>query len=279
MRVLLHQQAVLERARLGLVGVAAEVLVHRPLGDEGRLLAHREAGAAAAAQARVLELGQHRLGGHLEQRLAQRPVAAEALVDVDGVEARLVDVASSRRVSVTRPPPRARAPRWCRGRAAQAASAGSSSGSSTSGTSSTWRSSHGAARGVDVRLHRRPRPLGDACGLLVAGIRQAAPGERLAALDQRGHELARVALGERADVAAVDRRHRCHVARAQALELAQLDVLEPLLAGLRADRLVDGLGVAQVAGDAGAHVDVAAPDRTGCAACRRRWRRSTGRRA
>ena len=34
---------------LGLVGVADEVLVHRPLGDEGHLLAHREAGAAAPA--------------------------------------------------------------------------------------------------------------------------------------------------------------------------------------------------------------------------------------
>ena len=63
MRVLLHQLAVLERAGLGLVGVADEVLVHRPLGDEGHLLAHREAGAAAAADARVEHLLQHVLPG------------------------------------------------------------------------------------------------------------------------------------------------------------------------------------------------------------------------
>ena len=41
---------------LGLVGVADEVLVHRALGEERRLLAHREAGAAAAAQAGGLDL-------------------------------------------------------------------------------------------------------------------------------------------------------------------------------------------------------------------------------
>ena len=55
-RVLLHQQPVLERAGLGLVGVAAEELVHRALGDEAGLLAHGEAGAAAAAQPGLLEL-------------------------------------------------------------------------------------------------------------------------------------------------------------------------------------------------------------------------------
>ena len=91
-RVLLHQQAVLEGARLGLVRVAAEVLVHRALGDEAGLLAHREAGAAAAAQPRLLELVQHLLGAHLRQRLAQRAVAAEPLVDRDRVQVRLVDV-------------------------------------------------------------------------------------------------------------------------------------------------------------------------------------------
>ena len=49
-RVALHQLAVLEGARLGLVGVAAEVLRHVAAGQEGGLFAHREAGAAAAAQ-------------------------------------------------------------------------------------------------------------------------------------------------------------------------------------------------------------------------------------
>ena len=59
-RGLLHQLAVLERAGLGLVGVAHEVLVHRALGQEGRLLAHREARAAAAAQAGAGSSVEHR---------------------------------------------------------------------------------------------------------------------------------------------------------------------------------------------------------------------------
>ena len=55
-RVPVHQLAVLEGARLGLVGVAAEVLLDVAVREEARLLAHREAGAAAAAQPRRLEL-------------------------------------------------------------------------------------------------------------------------------------------------------------------------------------------------------------------------------
>ena len=57
-RALLHQFAVLERARLGLVGVADEVLVHRAFRQERDLLAHREPGAAAPAQAGGFELVQ-----------------------------------------------------------------------------------------------------------------------------------------------------------------------------------------------------------------------------
>src|SRR3712207_9542046 len=66
--------------RSRLVGVAAEVLVHRALGDEARLLAHREAGAPPPPQARVLELGEDLLLVHLEQRLAKGGVATQALV-------------------------------------------------------------------------------------------------------------------------------------------------------------------------------------------------------
>ena len=91
MRVLLHQLAVLERAGLGLVGVADEVLVHRPLGDEGHLLAHREAGAAAAADARVEHLLQHVGRVHL-QRLAQHLVAAAPRVAVERRQLGVVDV-------------------------------------------------------------------------------------------------------------------------------------------------------------------------------------------
>jgi hypothetical protein len=57
-RRLLHELAVLERAGLGLVGVADEELVHVALGQEGRLLAHGEARAAAAAHAGGLQLGE-----------------------------------------------------------------------------------------------------------------------------------------------------------------------------------------------------------------------------
>ncbi len=54
--VALHQLAVLEGARLGLIGVAAEVLGHLAARQEGGLFAHREAGAAASPQAGVFEL-------------------------------------------------------------------------------------------------------------------------------------------------------------------------------------------------------------------------------
>ena len=91
MRVLLHQLAVLERPGLGLVGVDDDVLLHRALRDERGLRAHREAGAAAPAQAGGLERVDQRRARRLE-RLAQRAVAAAALVDLARREARLVDV-------------------------------------------------------------------------------------------------------------------------------------------------------------------------------------------
>ena len=213
--VLLHQQPVLERARLGLVGVAAQVLVHRALGDEARLLAHREAGAAATAQARTPRARCSTSSWlHVEQRLARGAVAAEALVHVHRVQAGLVDA---------------------------------------------------LARLEDLHL-RHPS-------------RAPVPGQHLAALAERRHQLVRVVLGQRAHVAAVHGRHRRHVARAEALELAHLDALEALVARLLGDRVVDVLRVAQVAGHAGAHVHVAARRPARCAACRRRWPPRTGRRA
>ena len=94
MRVLHHQLAVLERARLGLVGVAAHVLAHLAAGQERALLAHREAGAAAAAQAGVLEASPSRsAGSSSRERPLERPVAAAAPVAVDRRQLGLVDVA------------------------------------------------------------------------------------------------------------------------------------------------------------------------------------------
>ena len=82
-RVLVHQLAVLEGARLGLVRVAAQVLLDVAVRQEARLLAHREAGAAAAAQARGLELLSTWSEVISVSALRSAAVAAEALVDLD----------------------------------------------------------------------------------------------------------------------------------------------------------------------------------------------------
>jgi len=90
--VLLHQLAVLEGARLGLVGVAAQVLVHVAARQEARLLAHREARPAAPAKPRVLELLQQALGLQVVERHRQRFVTTVPAIGVDRVQPRLVDV-------------------------------------------------------------------------------------------------------------------------------------------------------------------------------------------
>ena len=75
-RVALQQHVVLERARLALVGVDAEVLRLRDvLGHEAPLHAGREARAAAPAQPGLLHLLGDLLGRH-RQRLLHRLVAA-----------------------------------------------------------------------------------------------------------------------------------------------------------------------------------------------------------
>src|SRR3954447_5143079 len=96
---------------------------------------------------------------------------------------------------------------------------------------------------------------------LVVGIAQAAPGQHFAPLLDRQHELGSVRALERPDEAAVDRSHRRHVAGAETFELAHLDVLEADHVGGFLDRGVDLVGLAQVAGDRGAHVHVARADR------------------
>ena len=107
-RVALHQLAVLEGARLGLVGVAAEVLVHLAAGQEGGLFAHREAGAAAPAQARVFELLEDLVGLHLPVGLLQRRVAAVALVAVERAQPRVLGVLEQDRASQASAPSRQR---------------------------------------------------------------------------------------------------------------------------------------------------------------------------
>src|SRR4051812_45957136 len=71
----------------------------------------------------------------------------------------------------------------------------------------------------------------------VVGIAQPTARERRAAGADRLHDLVRVRRLERPDVAPVDRGHRRHVARSEALEGADLGVLERLLLGLALDRL------------------------------------------
>src|SRR5947209_14566012 len=74
----------------------------------------------------------------------------------------------------------------------------------------------------------------------VALVAEAAAGKDVAAFLHRQHELGGVAALQRADVAAVDGRHRGHVTGAQALELAYLDVLEADHVGGLLDRVVHG---------------------------------------
>src|SRR3954470_9273225 len=97
-------------------------------------------------------------------------------------------------------------------------------------------------------------------GQAEVGVAEAAARERRAAGADRLDDLARVAPLERADVASVDRRHRRHVARAEAFERAYLRVLERLLLGLVLDRLEHAPRLLRHARDARADVHVAAAD-------------------
>ncbi len=91
-RIALHQHAVLERARLGLVGVADQVVRPRGLaGDRLPFAPGREGGAAAAQQLRVLELADDALGPELDRAPQRRVAAVGAVV----VEARRIDEADA----------------------------------------------------------------------------------------------------------------------------------------------------------------------------------------
>jgi len=94
-RVEFHQQAVLEGARLGLVGVAHQVARLR-LADEAPLHAGREAGAAAPAKARLLDLLDDRGRLHLE-RLGEPFIAARLLVPGERQGVGIADVAGEDR--------------------------------------------------------------------------------------------------------------------------------------------------------------------------------------
>ncbi len=231
---LLHQLAVLERAWLGLVGVAHEVLGHVAVGQERDLAPHLEAGAAAAADARLHDLRQHVLGGHA-QRPPQHVVAAAALVDLQRVQARLVDAVEEDRLHVSL----SSLPGNSRGALGPGRSAATSA-SVRPAVSARWGWS-GAENSVGIP------PGGGVRGAAVAQLlvrEHGAPGVEV--LDDP------LGVGElqRADVLAVDRGHRPDVAGAQALERAHVDVLA---LGRRRHRVVELVGAQDRAGDVRAH--------------------------
>ena len=82
MRVVVHEIAVLERARLSLVGVADEVFVAcELLRHEAPFEPGRKSRTAATTQRRLLNFGDHLVRGHLlGQHPAQRRVAVALLV-------------------------------------------------------------------------------------------------------------------------------------------------------------------------------------------------------
>ena len=91
-RVLLHQLAVLERARLGLVGVAARgTCPCRPWAGTTAFLPIEKPAPPRPRRPDALSSSSSS-SGVASQRLAQRLVAAAALVDLERFEARLVDV-------------------------------------------------------------------------------------------------------------------------------------------------------------------------------------------
>ena len=92
-RHLVHHLAVLERARLGLVGVDDDVLRLRRLArDQRRLPADREAGAAAAAQVRRSTSPRSAASGVIARAFASAVVAADRAVLVELGQVALVGV-------------------------------------------------------------------------------------------------------------------------------------------------------------------------------------------
>ncbi len=91
-RVLFHEDAILERARLGFVGVAHQVVRRRRPGADGvPLPSGGERGAAAAHQPRGGDFGHYRLGAHRERLLERREAARGAV----RLEARGIDVSDT----------------------------------------------------------------------------------------------------------------------------------------------------------------------------------------
>ena len=137
-RIALDDDAVLERAGLGLVGVADQVV--RPCGLARHRLpldAGREGGAAAAEQLRVLDLAEHGVGPDLH-RPAKRGVAAVRAIVVEARRPHVADAAQQpqARVSELRDARELRR-RWGRPRRGSRAPRRPSTGASTCSLGST----------------------------------------------------------------------------------------------------------------------------------------------
>ncbi len=93
-RISLHQGAIHERAGVTLIAVGDDVLdVALGLAGGLPLAARRVACAPAAAQAGLLDLGDHLVGGHAGEHLAQRLVPADRDVLVNRLRVNLAAVA------------------------------------------------------------------------------------------------------------------------------------------------------------------------------------------
>ena len=160
-RVALQELPVLERAGLGLVGVADEVVRPRGLPGDGLPLdAGRERRAAAADEPRVLHLAQHPLGAELERPAEGRVAAVGAVV----VEARRVDHADAAQETERRVAPACGTPGPGRGAGAPPASrastssalvgacARSSGGSPATATSAAGARSHWPRHGLRYQV-------------------------------------------------------------------------------------------------------------------------------
>ena len=180
-RGLLHQLAVLEGARLGLVGVADEVLGHVALGQERAPSRPSGSRRRRGRAGRRRDLARRSLGRHRE-RLAQRAVAAAALVHRERVQPRLVDVVDSRSVGCL-------------------VSAG---GRSAVGDSRRGVERHASARAA-LEHRRRPRR----SSTISARVARASSGPTYYAVDRRHRrDVARAEALEAAHVDLADRRRR-----------------------------------------------------------------------
>ena len=216
-RVALHEDAVLERAGLRLVGVADEVVRLGRLRRDGRPLAPgRERGAAAAHELERGDLGDDRLAARSRGRARGRVAAVRAVV----VERRRVDDADPSAGAAGRRPPC-----W-RGSAGRPASRRPSAlGPGASRVDDRRRRRPGAADVVAAsvagdRDQRRRRALAEARGTasgarspavarrLPAGPERSARGRRRAPPRRRAGRRCRRRRGRRPAAAASSRRAR-----------------------------------------------------------------------